>query len=300
MPNPAELRREICEVGRRLYARGFAAGNDGNISCRLSENVVLCTPTLICKGFMRCEDLCTVDLEGRQLSGQRKRTSEVMLHLEIYKSDPSVKAVVHCHPPHATAFGIARVDIPTCILPEVEVFLGVVPRADYETPGGDTFAQTVRPFVGRANTVVLSNHGTVSWGPTVERAYWYTEILDSYCHMLMMAQQLGHVARLPGQKVNELLDLKERFGVGVDPRRVEGGELCVNTEFGAPTGANETCRAQAEADTARCGCTADETTAARGARGSIADLGSGAANATNDLVQSITSRVMRELQHSPT
>jgi L-fuculose-phosphate aldolase len=227
-----KTRREICDIGRRLYAKGFAAGNDGNISYRLTKNTVLCTPTLICKGFMQEDDLCVVDLQGRQLSGRRPRTSEVLMHLEIYGADPEIKAVVHCHPPHATAFAIARVDIPTCILPEVEVFLGVVPRAEYETPGSKSFADTVRPFVGKANTVVLSNHGTVSWGPTVEKAYWHTEILDAYCRMLLLAKQLGQIERLPCAKVNELLDLKERFGAGTDPRRASGGELCVNTEFG--------------------------------------------------------------------
>ena len=227
-----KIRKEICEIGQRLYARGFAAGNDGNISCRLSDNVVLCTPTLICKGFMKPDDLCTVDLQGNQTSGKRERTSEILLHLEIYRADPAVRAVVHCHPPHATAFGVARVDIPSCILPEVEVFLGVVPRAEYETPGGKSFAETVRPFIDKANTVVLSNHGTVSWGPTVERAYWYTEILDAYCRMLILAAQIGHVERLPGPKVKELLELKERFGAGIDPRRAGNTELCVNTGFG--------------------------------------------------------------------
>ena len=225
-------KQEICEIGRRIYARQFAAGNDGNISCRLSDDLVLCTPTQICKGFMTPEDLCTVDMQGKQRSGQRKCTSEVLLHLEIYKADPNVRAVVHCHPPHATAFGVARVDIPSCVLPEVEVFLGVVPRADYETPGGQGFADTVRPFIGRANTVVLSNHGTVSWGPTVERAYWYTEILDGYCRVLFLANQLGNVERLPREKVNELLDLKEHFGTGPDPRLTCGGTLCPNPDFG--------------------------------------------------------------------
>ncbi|UCG16325.1 MAG: class II aldolase/adducin family protein [Phycisphaerales bacterium] len=226
------IKKEICEIGRRLYARGFAAGNDGNISCRLSDNVVLCTPTQICKGFMKPDDLCTVDLNARQTLGRRQPTSEILLHLEIYRADPAVRAAVHCHPPHATAFGVARVDIPSCILPEVEVFLGVVPRAEYETPGGKSFAETVRPFIGKANTVVLSNHGTVSWGPTVERAYWYTEILDAYCRMLILAEQIGHVERLPGPKVKELLKLKERFGAGIDPRLAGNAELCVNMEFG--------------------------------------------------------------------
>ena len=141
-----KIRKEICEMGRRLYAKGFAAGNDGNISYRLSQNEVLCSPTQICKGFMNEDDLCVVDMDGNQLRGKRPRTSEILLHLEIMKGDPEVKSVVHCHPPHATAFAVARVDIPTCILPEIEVFIGVTPRADYETPGGKTFAETVRPF----------------------------------------------------------------------------------------------------------------------------------------------------------
>jgi L-fuculose-phosphate aldolase len=234
MSSEARLKQDICEIGRRIYARQFAAGNDGNISCRLSDGIVLCTPTLICKGDMQPEDLCTVDLAGNQLSGQRQRTSEILLHLEVYRNDPAVQAVVHCHPPHATAFAVARVDIPSGILPEVEVFLGVVPRAEYETPGSPAFARMIRPFIGRANTIVLSNHGVVSWAPSLERAYWHTEILDSYCRILLLAHQLGNIERLPEHKLQELLELKQRFGAGVDPRRSAGGELFVNPHFGKP------------------------------------------------------------------
>lgn len=232
MTHESEIRREICEIGRRLYARGFAAGNDGNVSYRLDEHRVLCTPTQICKGFMCEDDLCVVDCEGRQLVGAQKRTSEILLHLEIYRADASIRSVVHCHPPHATAFGVARVEIPTGILPEVEIFLGVIPRAEYETPGRLSFAETVRPFIGTANTVVLSNHGTVSWGSSVEQAYWKTEILDAYCRILLVAAQLGHVERLPLAKQNELLDLKEQLGIGADVRRTQRREMYVNPEFG--------------------------------------------------------------------
>ena len=231
MTDEAKLREEICEIGRRIYARGFAAGNDGNVSGRLSDDAVLCTPTFVCKGFMKPEDLCTVDLEGTQTSGSRERTSEVLLHLAIYQADPAAKAVVHCHPPHATAFGVARIDIPTGILPEAEIFLGAVPRAEYETPGSRDFAKTVLPFVGRGNTVVLSNHGTVSWGPSVERAYWYVEILDAYCRILLLSKQLGHIERLPAPKVEELLKLKESFGLPPDPRLADQTGLYVNPEF---------------------------------------------------------------------
>ncbi len=233
MVNEFRLKQEICEVGRKIYAKGFAAANDGNISVRLDENTVLCTPTMVSKGFLKPDDICTVDMSGRQIAGRKKRTSEVLLHLEIYKARPDVKAVVHCHPPHATAFSVAGEEIPTCILPEVEVFLGPIPTARYETPGANSFAETILPFVGKARVAVLKNHGTVSWSEeSVDRAYWWTEILDAYCRILVLAKQIGRVERISEPKVEELLDLKERFGMGVDPRRLEQADLCVNTEFG--------------------------------------------------------------------
>ncbi len=157
-----QIKEEICDIGRRIYAKGFAAGNDGNISYRLGENQVLCTPTMICKGFIKPADLCIVDMEGNQVAGQKKRTSEIRLHLAIMKARPEIKSVVHCHPPHATAFAVAREPIPQCVLPEVEVFLGDVPITKYETPGDQEFADTVLPFVHKANVIILANHGTVS------------------------------------------------------------------------------------------------------------------------------------------
>lgn len=226
------LREQICEIGRRLYARGYAAANEGNLSCRLSPDEVLCTPTLICKGFMEPDDLCVVDLDGRQRRGQRPATSEIRLHIEVYRGNVEASAVVHCHPPHATAFAVSGQEIPTGIHPEAEVFLGVVPTAPYETPGTWDFAATIRPFLRTANTVVLRNHGTVSWSATLERAYWQTEILDSYCRLLILARQAGNVARLPPAKVEALLELRAQFGMPPDARRGGGAGLYVNPEFG--------------------------------------------------------------------
>lgn len=233
MVNEFKLKQEICEVGRKIYAKGFAAANDGNISVRVDDKTVLCTPTMVSKGYLKPDDICTVDMAGRQIAGRKKRTSEVLLHLEIYKAQPAVKAVVHCHPPYATAFSVAGEEIPTCVLPEVEVFLGTIPTARYETPGASAFAETILPFVGKAKIAVLKNHGTVAWSEeSVDRAYWWTEILDAYCRILVLAKQIGRVERISEPKVEELLDLKERFGLGVDPRRMEHADLCVNTDFG--------------------------------------------------------------------
>lgn len=205
-------RREICEMGRRLYARGLLAAGEGNLSCRLADGQVLCTPTLICKGFMEPGDLCVVDREGRQLAGERKPTSEILLHLEIYRGAPAARAVVHCHPPHVMAFAITGVEIPAGVLPEVEIFLGPVPRTAYETPGTLRFARSVQPLLDRANTVVLGNHGTVSWAASIERAWWQTEILDAYCRVLLLARQLGPVQTLPADQLAELAALRLAFG----------------------------------------------------------------------------------------
>lgn len=230
--NDRKLKELICEIGRRVYNKGFAAANDGNISIRVGENEVLCSPTMICKGFMTPDDICAVDMEGKQIAGKRKRTSEVLLHLEIMRNRPDVKAVVHCHPPHATAFAVAREPIPQCILPEIEVFMGEVPIAPYETPGGQKFAETVTPFVKNGvNTIILTNHGTVTFGAHLEEAYWKTEILDAYCRILLLAKQLGKVTYLNERESVELLDLKKKLGFD-DPRfHVEDCDLCGNSAF---------------------------------------------------------------------
>ncbi len=231
MHNLQKIKQEICDIGDRLYKRGFAAANDGNISCRIAENQVLCTPTMISKGFMKPDDLCIVDMEGKQLSGKRKRTSEIKLHLAIMKERPEIKAVVHCHPPHATAFGIAREPIPQCVLPEVEIFLGDVPITKYAIPGGKDFAETILPFVHKTNVIILANHGTVSFGESVERAYWWTEILDAYCRMLMLARSLGNINYFTEPEAKALLELKDKWGFS-DPRlQMKNCDICANDVF---------------------------------------------------------------------
>ena len=231
MPNIHKLKQDICAIGDRLYKKGFAAANDGNITVRIAENEVICTPTQITKGFMKPDDLCVVDMDGNQLNGRRKRTSEVMLHLAIMKARPEIKSVVHCHPPHATAFGIAREPVPQCVLPEVEIFIGDVPITKYAIPGGQEFADTILPFVDKANVIILGNHGTVSYDVEVEKAYWWTEILDAYCRMLMLAKGLGRISYFNEPETEALMEMKEAWGFK-DPRHeMKNCELCANDVF---------------------------------------------------------------------
>src|SRR5271157_4279841 len=207
--NEWKMRELMCEIGRRIYNKGFAAANDGNISWKLSEDRVLCTPTRVSKGFLKPDDLCIVDLEGKQISGKRKRSSEVLLHLTIMKARAEIRSVVHCHPPHATAFAVAQEPIPKCVLPEIEIFLGEVAISPYETPGGQKFADTVLPYVKD------------------------TETIDAYCRILLLAKQLGKVNYYNDDKAAELIKLKPNLGIP-DPRLTRGLEncdLCGNSLF---------------------------------------------------------------------
>ncbi len=280
MINEFKLKEQICEIGRRVYARGFAAANDGNISYRLNDREILCTPTMMCKGFMKCEDLCKVDYEGKQFAGTRKRSSEILLHLAVYKQRPDVMAVVHCHPPHATAFAVAGEPVPQCILPEVEVFLGEVPTAVYETPGTQKFADTIVPHLKASNTIILANHGTVTFGPDLEKAYWNSEIIDAYCKILILARQLGRVNYFSERQTKELLELKKRLGYDdVRFHRGEACELCAHTDFG---------RGYAEPEA--------EAAAPRPMAGSPSANGHEAgANDLEELVHLVTDRVMEAL-----
>jgi len=225
-----DLKREIVSVGRKLWQREYVDGNGGNISCRLTDELVLCTPTMCSKADLMTEDISMVDLENTRVCGSAAQTSEVRLHLSIYKAVPEARAVVHCHPPHATAYAITGLCPPLEILPEHEVFVGPVPISPYETPGTQAFADTVVPLVQRHNTVLLANHGVVCWADTPTHAEWLVEVLDTYCRTLMLAHQLGRpLTHIPHEKIVDLLAIKKKLGIpdarnwsenGVSPRSV--------------------------------------------------------------------------------
>jgi L-fuculose-phosphate aldolase len=213
-PEAEEIKKEICSVGRKLWLRQFVDGNGGNISYRIGPNEVLCSPTLVSKYDLTPEVIGMTDIEGVQVAGSMPRTSELLLHLEIYKAVPEAKAVVHCHPPHATAYAITGRVPPNMIIPEFEVFVGKVAISPYETPGTKAFAETVLPYVKEHNTVLLSNHGIVCWADTVTHAEWYAEVLETYCWTLMLATQLGvPISTISEQHGADLLALKKKLGL---------------------------------------------------------------------------------------
>ena len=296
MVNTHRIKQDICEIGQRIYNKGFAAANDGNITVRVGDNEILCTPTMQCKGFLKPDDIATIDMNGKQIAGRKPRSSEALLHLEIYRQRPEVKSVVHCHPPHATAFAVAREPIPQCVLPEVEVFLGDVPITRYETPGGQAFADTIRPFVERTNVIILANHGTVSYGENVERAYWWTEVLDAYCRILLLAKSLGHVAYFTEDKQRELLQLKQKWGFA-DPRNTpeyENCDICANDVFRESWAASGVER-RAFPEPPPMGRRAAVSKTVSPSESSVAKKSDGNGDAMEQLIKTITERVMAEI-----
>ena len=231
-PTVHELKLQLCEIGRRLWQREYVDGNGGNIAIRVGEDIALCTPTLVSKGFMKPEDMCLVDLEGNQLAGTKKRTSEILMHLQIMKRQPRAVATVHCHPPYSTGFAVAGVQPPTCMIPEYEVFSSVA-IAPYRTPGTPEMGKLVADLVDKHNTILMANHGVVAWSHNnVEDAYFKMEILEAYCRTVLVATQLGKpVNTMTPAQLQDLLKIKQSLGIP-DPRfGLKECELCDNDEW---------------------------------------------------------------------
>jgi L-fuculose-phosphate aldolase len=227
-----DLKQQMVEIGRRLWGRAYVDGNGGNLAIRVGDDLALCTPTLVSKGFMKPEDMCLVDFEGNQLLGSKKRTSEILMHLQMMKQQPKDVASVHCHPPYATAFAVAGVLPPTCMIPEYEVFCAVA-IAPYRTPGTPEMGKLVADLVDKHNTILMANHGVVTWSHNnLEEAYWRMEIVEAYCRTLMVAAQLGKpMNTFSSGQLHDLLKIKQSLGF-VDPRYgLKECELCDNDEW---------------------------------------------------------------------
>jgi len=231
-PYMQNLKEQLCDIGRRLWGRAYVDGNGGNIAIKVGEDIALCTPTLVSKGFMKPQDMCLVDFEGNQLAGAKKRTSEILMHLQIMKRQPKAVATCHCHPPYSTGFAISGLVPPTCMIPEYEVFASVA-VAPYRTPGSPEMGQLVAALVDKHNTILMANHGVVSWSHNnVEDAYFKMEILEAYCRTILVTAQLGTPAKtMTPTQLQDLLKIKQSLGIP-DPRYgLKECELCDNPEW---------------------------------------------------------------------
>lgn len=215
-------RQRICEVGRRIWQRRLCAGSDGNITLRLPENPehILCTPTSVSKGFMQPDWMVVCDLDRQVIEPSPAgcgMTSEIALHLEIYRHRPDVGAVIHAHPPHALAFAITDMPIPQGIHPEAEFFLGQIAHVDFAMPGTRELPDAAaRQLTDQTTTLLLRHHGSVSLGTDLEQAWHRLEVLDQYCHALMLARGLGCVQELDATRLKQIMEAKNKAGLSDD------------------------------------------------------------------------------------
>lgn len=207
-------RRDICAVGRWIHDRGFVASTDGNISVRLGPDRILTSPTCMSKGMMTPEDLVVTDLDGRRIRGTRQASSEIAMHLLIYRLRPDVNAVCHAHPPVATGFAAAGVALDQPILCELIVTLGQVPLARYGTPGTPELTEALEPYVARHDAILMANHGVVTYGPDLLTAFMRMETTEHFANVALTADLLGKQKLLSSADIEKLVAARARYASG--------------------------------------------------------------------------------------
>ena len=216
MTNEWELKKLFVEIGRRIWVRGFVASNDGNISVRLNEREILTTPTGVSKGFLTPEMIIRCDMNGKMLAGDSRYrpSSEVKMHIDVYRERPDVNAVVHAHPQYATSFAVAGIPLNKCVLPEAIIVIGAVPIAPYGLPSTMEIPDRARPYIKTSDAILLENHGALTLGPDLLNAYHKMETLEHTASIVWKAIQLGNLNVLPAEERDRLMTLREKFHLG--------------------------------------------------------------------------------------
>ena len=215
MDNEWEIKKLIIEIGRRIWIRGYVASNDGNISVRLNDNELLTTPTGVSKGFLTDDMIIKTDMNGKVISGnpKYKPSSEVKMHIEVYKERPDIKSVVHAHPTYATSFAVAGIPLNKCVLPEAVIVIGAVPTAKYGLPSTMEIPDAIREHIKNSDAILLENHGALTLGSDLLNAYHKMETLEHTANIIWKAIQLGNMNVLPEFERNRLMGLREKFNL---------------------------------------------------------------------------------------
>jgi L-fuculose-phosphate aldolase len=227
-----QARADIVEAGRRLWERGYVASNDGNISVRLDEHRLITTPKSVSKGFMTPDMMVITDLDGKKIAGERDPSSELKMHLEVYRNRPDARAVVHAHPPTATGFAVAGIPLDRAVLAEVITTLGSIPIAEYATPSTEELPAVVRKYVKAHDGLLLANHGALALAGDVMSAYYRMETIEHFAKISLVARTLGREQLLSRDEVERLQGLRGMYGIASpapictdDAVRMTGGQL---------------------------------------------------------------------------
>lgn len=214
-------RQLICKIGRRMYEKDIIAANEGNLSIRLGDRL-LATPTGVCKGFLQPEDLVLTDLQGRQISGGRKVSSEILMHVVVYQQRSELKAICHGHPVYATAHAVAGIALTEALMPEVILTLGCVPVAPYGTPSTQELADSLVDLVPAYDAVLLSNHGAITYAEDLETAFFKMETLEHFAKVAILTRILGRQTLLTREEVDKLFAVRDKYGISSADSRPAG------------------------------------------------------------------------------
>ena len=240
-----QVRADIVEAGRRMYSRGYVASNDGNISARLDDKRLMTTPKSVSKGFMTPDMMVVVDYDGNKVSGDRDASSELPMHLEIYRNRPDVNGVVHAHPPTATGFAVAGIPLTRAVLAEVITTLGSIPIAEYGTPSTAELPEAVRKYIKAHDGMLLANHGAVTCGPSVMAAYYKMETIEHFAKISLVARLLGREHLISREEVERLQGLRGYYGIAApaplctDPNTPQDVDQILCQVLEAPESATE-------------------------------------------------------------
>jgi L-fuculose-phosphate aldolase len=238
-----EHRQDIVDIGRYVWQKGWIAANDGNITVRLDQNRILCSPTGVCKGMMRPDDLIIVDMSGNKIEGRLEGTTEIAMHLAVYNLRPDVNSVLHAHPPVATGFATAGRALNLALLPEVIIGLGCVPLAGYGLPGTPELLEPMLPLIPKYDALMMGNHGAVCYGADVYKAFFRMETVEHFARINLVAELLGGPTVLPKGEVQKLVDARQRYGVKASSSGEPGCPLSAE-EAGARTDRIEVTRGE--------------------------------------------------------
>jgi L-fuculose-phosphate aldolase len=230
-----QARREIVRVGQLMYERSYVVSSDGNVSVRLEDGRILATPTMTSKGRMTEDSLAVTDMDGKALN-DRRASSELAMHLLIYRERPDVRAVCHAHPPHGSAFAVAGLAIDQPILSEVILTLGCVPLAEYGTPSTDELTEAMRPLVKHHNALLMANHGAVAYGEHLWQAFDRLETLEHTARIAILARTLGGARNLPPDSIEKLINVREQAGYLDEGARCQSCGYLHETRITCPTG----------------------------------------------------------------
>ena len=225
MKSERQYRQEIVQVGRMIHERGYVAATDGNLSVRLRENRILVTPTAMSKGLMKPSDLVVVDAEGRKLQGKRHVSSEIAMHLLVYRLRSDIHAVVHAHPPTATGYAAAGQPLNPALLSEVVIALEDIPLAEYGTPGTSELCDTLAPLIPRYQAILMSNHGVVTYGEDLLTAYMHMETVEHFAKVALVAHMLGRQHLLSEEDMRKLATAREKYAGGNHSHRDGNGKM---------------------------------------------------------------------------